>query len=84
MYKRNSLLRGQWDPGTAVGAPFLEVAQAMDGPWAAWAGGHPAHGTGGAGGGCEVPSNQNHSVILWRGFEGTNKWGQGGSGDPGV
>ena len=29
---------------------ILEVPQAMEGPWAAWAGGQPARGRGGAGG----------------------------------
>lgn len=46
----------------AVGAPSMEVSKAVDGLWAAWAGG-PAGGvvifT--------VPSNPSPSVILWEG-----------------
>ena len=46
----------------AVGAPSLEVPEAMDGPWAAELG---AASTWQGWGICKAPSNLSHSVIPW-------------------
>lgn len=56
-------LRGRWGPSAAAhscGCPSMEVPKAVDGSWAAWAGGW------GEAGGCEGPANQPccYSVMI--------------------
>ena len=54
----------RWQCCPELRVPSLEVPQAMEGLWAARAGGQPAHGRGGAGGREVLPMLQSYDPMI--------------------